>query len=120
MSWQGEDRRKQPDIWVKIARALSVIAWVLFIVAMIVSHFAAPETDFGIVRYHDMESRKFWIKPLTNYLYATLWTAALISYICMVVNRYRARRATDNRNFYVKLLLVIIVAWVTYLFINVK
>jgi len=120
MAWQGEERRKEVDFWVKIARTLTIVAWSLFIVALIVSHYAAPETDFGLVRYHDLEVRKFWIKPLTNYLYITLWCAALISYISIIVNRFRARRATDNRSFYVKLLLVIIVAWVTYLFLNVR
>lgn len=119
MAWQGEERRSEDDFWVKIARILAVIAWSLFIVALIVSHYAAPETDFGLVRYHDLEVRKFWIKPLTTYLYITLWTAALLSYISVLVNRYRARRATDNRNFYVKLLMVIIVAWVTYLLLHV-
>ncbi|QOL24843.1 hypothetical protein LP316_11040 [Thalassotalea sp. LPB0316] len=120
MTWQGEERRKHTDFWVKTARSLTIIAWLLFIVALIVSHFAAPETDFGIVRYHDLEVRKFWIKPLTNYLYVILWCAALISYVSMIVNRFRARRATDNRSFYVKLLLVIIVAWVIYLLLNVN
>jgi len=113
-----ENRRKEPDKWVYIARALAIGGWIFFICALILSHFAAPEKDYGVLRYHDIEIRRNWLQPLTDYLYMVLWLSAVSSFFYLFIQKYRRRRKTDNRHFNLWLLLVITIAWVVYIYIQ--
>ena len=118
--WQGKDRRKAYDFWHYITKYLAVGSWLLFIVALIVSYYAAPEQNYGLVRYHGLSIRRFWLTPLTGYLYLMLWFSAFTSYAYIILGHYRRRRATDSKHFNVLLLLIITVAWVIYIFIQVR
>ena len=109
------ERRKSPDIWLKIIRLLTIIAWGVFTIALIVSYYAAPENDYGVLRYHDITIRKFWLTPLTGYLYILLWLSALFSYLSIFIHKYRSRRKSDNKQFNVLLLFIISIAWVIYI-----
>ena len=115
-----ENRRKAPDIWIYVARTLAIGGWLLFIVAFIVSYYAAPEVEYGMYRYHGLEVRKFWLTPLTGYLYIILWVSALSSYLCLIIEKYRSRRKTDSKNFNLLLLMIVSVAWITYILIKVS
>ncbi|MEW6991569.1 hypothetical protein AADZ91_12870 [Colwelliaceae bacterium 6441] len=109
------ERRISEDFWLKTIRYLAIFAWGLFTIALVLSYYAAPETDYGVLRYHNISIRKFWLTPLTGYLYVLLWLSALLSYLALIVHKYRSRRKTDNKQFNVVLLLIISVAWVVYL-----
>lgn len=109
------DRRKAPDIWIYIARILAVGGWILFLFALIMSYYAAPESDFGVLRYKDISIRKFWLTPLTGYLYIVLWFSACASYFYLMVDNFRSRRKTDSHHFNLVLLLIISVSWVIYI-----
>ncbi|MBO9490553.1 hypothetical protein J7384_09270 [Endozoicomonas sp. G2_1] len=116
----ANERRKAPDIWIYVSRFLAIFGWCLFIVAMVISHYAAPEENYGLLRYHNIEVRDTWLMPLTNQLYVVLWLSALSSYFCIVLDKFRARRKSDNKHFTAVLLLIITIAWVTYILINVN
>ncbi len=109
------DRRKKVDIWVKIIRILALLGWLIFIVALFVSYYAAPDNDYGVLRYHQITIRKFWLTPLTGYLYILLWCSALLSYLCIIIDKYRSRRASDNKQFNFSLLFIVSIAWVVYI-----
>jgi len=115
MEWQGRERRKAHDAWYYLARVLAIAGWVIFIIALIISFYAAPDDDYGLLRYHGIAIRKFWLTPLTGYLYIMLWFSALSSYIYLILERYRRRRKTDSKHFNVALLLLITIAWVVYI-----
>ena len=115
-----ENRRIAPDKWVYISRALAIFSWFLFIVALIISFYAAPEDKFGILVYKDLVTRDTWVKPLTNYLYLILWFSAFTSFFCLVVTRYRSRRKDDSKQFNMILMLITIAAWVAYLLTHVN
>jgi len=115
MDQQQQERRKSTDIWLKIVRILALLGWVIFIIALCVSYYAAPDNDYGVLRYHDIHIRKFWLTPLTGYLYLLLWFSALLSYICLIIHKYRSRRKTDNKQFNFQLLFIVSVAWVVYI-----
>ena len=119
MKTKQKNRRKAPDKWILIVRTFTVISWLLFIFALIMSYYAAPESDFGFLRYQGISIRKFWIVPLTGYLYGALWLSALCSYLCLIIHKYRSRRATDSGRFNLFLLLIISVAWAIYIIVNV-
>lgn len=113
-----ENRRKSPDKWVQLIRTLTIVSWLLFIFALVVSYHAAPERDFGFLRYHNIEIRTAWLMPLTGYLYAALWLSALFSYLSLVVHKYRSKRQSDSKNFNLMLLMLVSVAWAVYLIVQ--
>jgi len=114
-----QERRKHTDIWVYSIRILTLLSWLLFIIALITSYFAAPEKDYGYLRFQNIAVREFWLVPLTGYLSILLWLSALMSYISLLINKYRSRRKTDNKRFNLLLLFVISVAWITYILLHI-
>jgi hypothetical protein len=114
-----EERRNTADFWTYLLRFLAIVGWGLFIFALIVSYYAAPESDYGILRYHDIEIRKFWLTPLTGYLYVVLWLSALSSYFCLILDKYRSRRKSDSKHFNILLLLIITIAWVSFILVQI-
>ena len=110
------NRRQAPDKWIYISRFLAVTSWFFFIIALIVSFYAAPEEDYGLLRYKNIEIRDYWLKPLTGYLYISLWLSALISLICLVITNFRSRRAQDSKMFNLILLIITTTAWITYVY----
>ncbi|WP_440876680.1 hypothetical protein [Thalassotalea sp. PLHSN55] len=113
--WTGKERRKSADNWQIIARILSIGGWLTFIIALIVSYYAAPEKSYGLLRYHHIEVRSAWLTPLTGYLFMLLLFSGLSSYASILINKYRQRRSTDNTHFNVVLLLLISIAWAVYI-----
>ena len=119
MKSMKKERRNAADRWTYIVRALTVIGWGLFVFALIMSYYAAPDTDYGLLRYHNIEIRKFWLTPLTGYLYIILWLSALSSYLCLILDNYRSRRKSDGKNFNMFLLLIITIAWVSFILVKI-
>ncbi|ARD46094.1 hypothetical protein [Colwellia sp. PAMC 21821] len=115
-----KERRNTADLWTYLLRVLAIVGWGLFVVALIVSYYAAPEADYGILRYHNIEIRKFWLTPLTGYLYIVLWLSALSSYFCLILDKYRSRRKSDSKHFNILLLLVITIAWVSFILVQIS
>ena len=115
-----KERRNTADLWTYLLRVLAIIGWGLFVFALIVSYYAAPESDYGILRYHNIEIRKFWLTPLTGYLYIVLWLSALSSYFCLILDKYRSRRKSDSKHFNILLLLVITIAWVSFILVQIS
>lgn len=115
----NRERRSRVDIWTYLLRILTVLGWSLFIFALIVSYYAAPEHNYGIIRYHNIEIRKFWLTPLTGYLYIVLWLSALSSYFCLIIDKYRSRRKGDSKQFNIILLLIITIAWVSFILMQI-
>ncbi len=70
---QKADRRVATDFWSYTQIALVLLSWLLFMIALVMSYYAAPDKDYGVLRYYDIEIRQFWLTPLTGYLYILLW-----------------------------------------------
>lgn len=111
----GQERRVHSDIWLKTIQLLTLVAWIIFIIALVVSYYAAPDSEFGVLRYHGISVRKFWLTPLTGYLYILLWISALLSYIALIIHKFRSRRKSDNTRFNIFLLFIVSVAWTLYI-----
>lgn len=110
----SKDRRVLPiDFWFFLARVLSVCSWLAFIAAIFISYFVAPETEYGVLRYHDIEVRKFWLTPLTGYLYLIIWSSAAGIYSATLIDKYRSRRKDDNTHYNAYFLLGINIMWLS-------
>jgi uncharacterized membrane protein len=95
----GQERRKTTDFWRYTKITFVVLSWLLFLSALVMSYYAAPDKDYGVLRYYNIEIRQFWLTPLTGYLYILLWLSALCSYVALIVDKYRSRRESDNVQF---------------------
>ena len=121
MTYQGNDRRQGADFWLILSRVLAIVGWLFFIVALVVSFYAAPEIEYGVIKYHGVEVRKVWQPRLTNYLFLILWFNALASFSAIVINRFRTRRVTDiNPIFNLVLLLLTSIAWAVYIYFDIR
>ncbi|NQZ23539.1 MAG: hypothetical protein HRT53_15985 [Colwellia sp.] len=118
MVLKSKNRRSSTDIGVVLIRILALSGWLLFIIAIGMSYYAAPEQDYGLLRYKGIEIRQFWLTPLTGYLYIVLWVSALCSYFCLVLDHYRSRRKSDSKHFNLVLLLTVTFAWVMYILVK--
>jgi len=108
-----KERRKAIDFWFYLARTLTICSWVAFFAAINISYFVAPETDYGVLRYHDIEVRQFWLTPLTGYLYLVIWFSAAGGYASMLIDKYRSRRISDNTHYNVYFLLGFNLVWLS-------
>jgi len=108
-----KERRKYHDFWFYLARVLAILSWVLFIFALVMSFYAAPEKSYGVIRYHEIEIRQFWLTPLTGYLYLVIWFSAAGSYTAMLVEKYRSRRQIDNTYYNLYFLLITNLIWLS-------
>ena len=119
MPKRNDDRRKTPDIWIYILRGAAVVGWILFTLALVLSFYAAPETDYGLARYHHLALRQYWQRPLTGYLFLLLIFSALSSYLCLILANFRSRRRYDSHYFNMTLLFIISVVWVVYIILHI-
>ncbi|MBU2870561.1 hypothetical protein [Colwellia sp. E2M01] len=119
-SKSSTERRKATDIWVYAKIGLTIISWVMFLMALVMAYYAAPDTEYGVLRYYDIEVRQFWLTPLTGYLYILLWLSALGSYCALLVDKYRSRRQSDNAHFNLLFLITVNMIWLVFILINIK
>ncbi len=108
-----KERRKSPDFWFYLARVFAICSWLAFLAAINISYFVAPETDYGLLRYHDIEIRQFWLTPLTGYLFLIIWFSAAGSYTSILIDKYRSRRRCDNTYANLYFLLAINLIWLS-------
>jgi hypothetical protein len=115
-----KNRRSSTDIGVVLTRILALSGWVLFIFAIVMSYYAVPDQDYGLLRFRGIEIRQFWLAPLTGYLYIVLWVSALCSYFCLALDHYRSRRKRDSKHYNLVLLLTVTIAWVMYILVKLN
>ena len=114
------DRRKTTDFWTYTLVILTLLSWLIFLIALVMSYYAAPDKDYGVLRYYDIEIRQFWLTPLTGYLYIMLWLSALGSYLALMTDKYRSRRRNDNPNFGLLFLLFVNLIWLVYILVKAQ
>ncbi|OUR83870.1 hypothetical protein A9Q75_04430 [Colwellia psychrerythraea] len=117
---QKIDRRTAADFWSYAQITLVLLSWLLFIIALVMSYYAAPDKDYGVLRYYDIEIRQFWLTPLTGYLYILLWLSALGSYLALMTDKYRSRRRSDAPLGNLIFLLAVNLTWLVYILVKVQ
>jgi hypothetical protein len=115
-----KERRQSNDFWGNAKTVITLVSWLLFLVALVISYYAVPEKDYGVLRYYDIEIRQFWLTPLTGYLYIMLWLSALGSYLALMVDKYRSRRGSDNTHVNLWFLLSINLTWLMYILVKAQ
>ena len=97
-----QERRKKVDWVVRMATALSVIAWAIAVAVWIVLDRASPERDvgwvtsIGRVRGTEIHIRDYWDSALLPLAFILLLTALAVCIIAFFFNKARMRRKTDK------------------------
>jgi hypothetical protein len=101
------ERRKGPDIKVKLLSWLSIAAWVCLIIALVVFHYARPEHDYGVFRYRGIAVRDHWVAELQIWFELLMVACASLSLITLLINKKVMRRKADRLRYNVVMLLLI-------------
>ncbi len=117
---QKVNRRATTDFWSYTRITLALLSWLLFLIALVMSYYAAPDKDYGVLRYYDIEIRQFWLTPLTGYLYILLWLSALGSYLALMTDKYRSRRRSDAPLGNLMFLLTVNLTWLVYILVEAQ
>lgn len=110
-----KEKRQTPDKWFYAKGLFALSAWLLFLFALVMSYYAAPESNYGIIKYYNIDVRQFWLTPLTGYLYILLWLSAFTCYVSLLIGKYRNRRKADNPEYHLIFLLTINFIWLFYI-----
>ena len=110
------ERRSGPDLLCRAFAWLAIIAWLLFVLALVMAHYARPEMDTGLVRYWGIEVRTDWRPKLTLYLQYMLWATAALSGLSLLLNYLRSRRRNDHLHLNIILLLLSCAGFLLYLY----
>lgn len=119
-AFEGQNRRHTPrshDKFYQIVLALNVLAWVIFVISLIVFHYARPELISGVQEFWGMEGRSDWSDSLSFYLIGLLQLCTLLSVIVLLLRRKRSRRKQDYFGINVVILLAIsltVLVWILY------
>lgn len=112
--WDGIERRKGAD-WIDISiNVLNILAWVVFLIALVIYHYAKPEIKYFVYEMvnEPVEVRTHWIEELKNWLFITLYTCTFISALTLIVNRFRLKRRDDRQRYGMIMLVVVCVVFV--------
>lgn len=110
------ERRSGPDLLCRAFAWLAIFAWLLFVLALVVAHYARPEMDTGLVRYWGIDIRTDWRPKLTLYLQYMLWATAALSGVSLLLNYLRSRRRNDHLHLNIILLLLSCAGFLLYLY----
>jgi len=104
------NRRTGPDLLQKSMFILGIICWVLFIVALMLFHYARPEIEYGYLNYLNLDVRDYWHDDYKTWFTYVLWACSFLSLVTIFLNHVRSRRKNDHRWYNLILLLLVSVA----------
>ncbi|AWL11807.1 hypothetical protein HMF8227_01329 [Saliniradius amylolyticus] len=113
------ERREAPktrDPVLKLLIVLSILGWSVFVLALVLFHYARPELITGLITYWKLQVREHWLESYSVYLIITVVLTFIISAAGTVIRRKRIRRRGDAIWLNLPVLLVISVMFILYLF----
>lgn len=117
------ERRKGPDLWVRILRWMGIFGWVAMLVVYILLDRAKPDRGtFVDTMYFEQLGIPFvtsslWDAELVNYVFFLMVLGLCISIAGLLINATRHRRQDDGFRKYLVFLGMICLFGVVYYFI---
>ena len=93
------NRRKtsrQNDSLYRMIIAISVISWLVFVIALMVFHYARPEVVYGMQDFNPLQAQGGWSETLSVYLIILLCVCMLLNVVVLILKRQRSRRSRDT------------------------
>ena len=99
------ERRRGPDLWLRMIRWLGIISWSLMLPLMFLIDRAKPEFETVFDRMFDLQVRSSWdaeVFRLAVYLMVVLF---FLSATGFMISRKRARRKEDSMRVHLLILM---------------
>ena len=112
--WDGKDRRKGAD-WIDVSiNVFNIVAWVVFVIALVIFHYARPELEYVYYQYisEQVTVRTHWQSSLKTWLLMTLYICAGISATTLVINKFRLKRKSDRQRYGMYMLVVVCIVFI--------
>jgi len=93
---RDRDRRKGPDLLIKLTEWFAVLGIFMLLAALYVIGLAKPETETFFDRYFDIRLRSYWDLDLARYIFYFMVFALLSSGAGLFINSRRHRRKEDR------------------------
>lgn len=92
------ERRRKPDIVVKLVTITSAIGWMLIVVCLLLAGFAKPEQTNMFYEMFNIPVRGYWNYSVLYIVFVILIFLFVISLLGILFNAMRQRRKTDKIN----------------------
>jgi len=114
----NDERRQGPDFLMKLLPIFNLISWGLFVLSLVLTHIAQPEMDTGIVRYHGIEIRDYWVADMVYWIQVILLGMIILLFGNILIAKRRTRRKCDQQylNQWLLLVLTLFTAFVVFIF----
>lgn len=90
------DRRKGPDLGVKLLHWFVLIGWLLMFLALIIASLAKPQTQTFFDRVVKLGGRTTWNQDMARYILYSMVLGLFISFGGLYINLKRNRRREDE------------------------
>ena len=90
------ERRKGPDLWVKLLGWLAIVGWFLMFAVLFIIDRAKPEHENMFTKSANIKVRTTWNQELINYIFYLMIFGLCMSIIGLVINSRRHHRAKDR------------------------
>ena len=91
-----QERRKGPDLLVKLLGWLAIVGWFLMFMVLFIIDRAKPEYENMFTKAANIKVRTSWNQELINYLFYLMIFGLCMSIIGLVINSRRHHRAKDR------------------------
>lgn len=95
MVYPLSERRKGPDLWLRLLTATGLISGLSLVVALLVTAIAKPEVETFFDRYYNVQMRKSWDMELIELIFYLLLFCLFTSLLGLGINAWRWRRKGD-------------------------
>ena len=92
------DRRRKPDIVIKLVHTISISGWLMIIICSLVAINAKPEQTNLFYKMFNIPVRGYWNYSLLSFVFALLIFLLCLSLIGILLSAMRHRRKTDRIN----------------------
>ena len=89
------DRRKGPDLWIKMLTWSGLISGISLVAALFITAMAKPQVETFFDRFYNLRLRRSWDMDLMNYIFYLLLLCLACSLGGLIINSRRRRRKED-------------------------
>ncbi|MCP3923960.1 MAG: hypothetical protein GY714_15385 [Desulfobacterales bacterium] len=93
---ENDNKRKGPDIWIKIRRISGVVVWFVMLVALYLLDSAKPENVTFFDRLNNIKRRTTWNTDYNQMIFYVMILGLIISVSGLYINSKRNRRKSDK------------------------
>jgi formate hydrogenlyase subunit 3/multisubunit Na+/H+ antiporter MnhD subunit len=90
------ERRKGPDIWMKIVSWASIAGWIVLFAIIYILSKAKPQTENFFDKMLNVRLRKTWDIDLAQYAFYLMIFLLIFSFSTFIINIKRHKRKTDR------------------------